>query len=60
MSQQALSRLAAELVAAVVPELADQPTRHRQARDHILREIKADTHGGTRREWEDVERSLKG
>jgi hypothetical protein len=56
MSQTALDRFAGELVASFTPQLADD----RDAREHVVSELRADTHGGTRKEWADVKGSLDG
>ena len=56
MSQSKLGRLTGDLITSLVPESSDI----RYKRDDILRQLRGDTHGGTRREWEDVQRSLSG
>ncbi|ORY29549.1 hypothetical protein BCR39DRAFT_532091 [Naematelia encephala] len=56
MTSAELPDLAQQLVACLIPALAED----RQVRDLVAREVKADTHGGTRKEWEDVRGSLNG
>ena len=60
MNQTTMSEFAERLVIALAPQHADDRIALAQARDHLLREIKADTHGGHRKEWADVRKSLHG
>ena len=60
MNQAIMSGLAEELIIALAPYRVDDRHALVQARDHLLREIKADTHGGHRKEWGDVQRTLNG
>lgn len=53
MAEQRYTDLASQLVRAVAPELDSK-----SAAQYVLREIKADRKGGTRREWIDVSTSL--
>jgi hypothetical protein len=55
-----MADLATQMVLAVAPHLANDRPGATRARDFVVREIKKDAQGGTRREWEDVEHSLRG
>lgn len=60
MSQSRLASLAVELVVSLNPSLSGDRQKLLQTRDHVIHEIKADAHGGSRREWHDIDRQLSG
>lgn len=58
--EMSLRSLAGELVNGVAPEIVQDEQHRDELQDWILREIKQDSHGGTRREWSDASSSLDG
>ncbi|OCF34604.1 hypothetical protein I316_03645 [Kwoniella heveanensis BCC8398] len=60
MSDRELSRLAQQLVAAVVPDLRDDQALSNRLANHAVRHVRADARGGQRKEWDDVRGSLQG
>lgn len=55
-----LRSLAGGLVDGVAPGIVQDEQHGEELQDWILREIKQDSHGGTRREWSDASSALDG
>ncbi|WVQ94433.1 hypothetical protein IAU59_001512 [Kwoniella sp. CBS 9459] len=60
MSDKELSRLAQQLVVAVVPELGDDRALAIRLKNHAVRKIRVDARGGQKKEWDDVRQTLQG
>ncbi|KAK4689213.1 hypothetical protein P7C73_g907, partial [Tremellales sp. Uapishka_1] len=60
MSKDTLVQLAGDLVLLLVPALEDDAENLAIARGFVVKELAADNHGGSRREWEDVQRTIDG
>ncbi|WRT65449.1 uncharacterized protein IL334_002392 [Kwoniella shivajii] len=60
MSNPVLSRLAQQLVLAVAPELRDDRPQITIRATRVIRDIKANSQGSARKEWEDVTGTIHG